>query len=235
MYRELKQERVHETIQALRQRISERFPESGLSKVAGELCDTAKDAAKLSRRLGRPSLVLRTFAWTVTLALIAGLGGFAWYVATSNSDELQKFGLTDIIEGMEALINDVVFVGIAVWFLFSIEQRRKRARALRLIARIRSLAHVIDMHQLTKDPERLAHGYATTGSSPAFTMTRQQLGRYLDYCSELLSLLSKCAAMLANRFDDEPMLRGINDIEGLCTGLSRKIWQKIMILQQRTD
>ena len=57
------------------------------------------------------------------------------------------------------------------------------------------------------------------------------LGRYLDYCSELLSLCGKVAALYVQRFDDGVALAAVNEIEGLCTGLSRKIWQKIIVLQ----
>ena len=61
-----------------------------------------------------------------------------------------------------------------------------------------------------------------------------ELGRYLDYCSELLSLSAKGAAVIAQRFDDPPVLAAVNEIEALTSGLSRKIWQKLMILDART-
>ena len=65
-------------------------------------------------------------------------------------------------------------------------------------------------------------------------MTRFELGRYLDYCSELLSLVSKIAALYVQRFDDEVVLGAVNEVETLTNGLSRKIWQKIMILDTTT-
>ena len=46
----------------------------------------------------------------------------------------------------------------------------------------------------------------------------------------MLSLTSKLAALYVEDFDDDVALRGANDVETLTTGLSRKIWQKIMIL-----
>ena len=61
-------------------------------------------------------------------------------------------------------------------------------------------------------------------------MTRMQLARYLDYVTELLSLVSKIAALYVQRFDDEVAMDAVNDIESLTTGLSRKIWQKITLL-----
>jgi len=75
------------------------------------------------------------------------------------------------------------------------------------------------------------HGQPDTASSPERTMTSDQLGRYLDYCSELLSLLGKLAALFPQRFDDNVVLEAASDIENLTIGLSRKVWQKITVLQ----
>jgi hypothetical protein len=86
------------------------------------------------------------------------------------------------------------------------------------------------MHQLTKDPEQLLSNPPSTASSPARTMSRAELGRYLDYCSEMLSLTSKIAALYVERFDDSVTLAAVNEIESLTAGLSRKIWQKITML-----
>jgi hypothetical protein len=86
------------------------------------------------------------------------------------------------------------------------------------------------MHQLTKDPEQLVNNPPATASSPTRTMSRTELGRYLDYCSEMLSVTSKIAALYVERFDDSVTLAAVNEIESLTAGLSRKIWQKITML-----
>jgi hypothetical protein len=86
------------------------------------------------------------------------------------------------------------------------------------------------MHQLTKDPEHVISPERTTASSPQRTLTRFELVRYLDYCSELLSLSSKLAALHVQYVNDPVVLDAVNDIEVLASDLSNKIWQKIMIL-----
>jgi len=91
------------------------------------------------------------------------------------------------------------------------------------------------MHQLTKDPEVLLTPRPDTPSSPARTMSASDLGRYLDYCSELLSITSKIAALLVQDFDDPVVLGSVNEIETLTTGLSGKIWQKITILDRSSS
>ena len=97
---------------------------------------------------------------------------------------------------------------------------------------IRAIAHVIDMHQLTKDPDRiLRESSDDTEHSPKMPLTPFLLRRYLDYCSEMLSLCGKIASLYLNNFEDPAAVAAVNEIEDLTTGLSRKIWQKIMVSQ----
>ena len=49
---------------------------------------------------------------------------------------------------IESGISNVVFVGIAINFLLSIETKVKRKRALIMIHQLRSVAHVVDMSVL---------------------------------------------------------------------------------------
>ena len=122
-------------------------------------------------------------------------------------------------------------LGAALFFLVSLELRLKRTRALQKLHDLRAICHVIDMHQLTKDPSQLLNSNATpTESSPERLLTPFQLSRYLDYCSELLSLIGKQAALYAQSLPDPVVVSAVNDIEILTTGLSRKIWQKIVII-----
>ena len=97
---------------------------------------------------------------------------------------------------------------------------------------LRALAHIIDMHQLTKDPEMVLGEHPPTESSPARNLTPFQLNRYLDYCSEMLSLVSKIGALYVQSFPDAQALAAVADIGNLTTELSQKIWQKIMILDR---
>jgi len=46
----------------------------------------------------------------------------------------------------------------------------------------------------------------------------------------MLSLSAKVAALYAQGFGDPVVLSAVSEVENLSTGLSRKIWQKIMIL-----
>ena len=68
--------------------------------------------------------------------------------------------------------------------------------------------------------------------SPKREMTAFELNRYLDYCSELLSLLGKIAALYGKQLDDPVALAAVDNIEALTTGLSRKVWQKVMLIER---
>jgi hypothetical protein len=59
--------------------------------------------------------------------------------------------------------------------------------------------------------------------------------RYLDYCSEMLSLTAKCAALYAERLSDSVVVDTVGDIERLTSDLSSKIWQKITMVQTLED
>ena len=73
---------------------------------------------------------------------------------------------------------------------------------------LRSLIHVIDMHQLTKDPAALSADFKPTAHSPVRITNRQDLARYLDYCSEMLSITGKLAALFAQSVNDEVVVGG---------------------------
>jgi len=103
----------------------------------------------------------------------------------------------------------------------------QRGQLLNLLHQLRSTAHIIDMHQLTKDPEQLKPSWVPTSKSTKLDMSRDQVERYLDYCSELLSLVGKTAALCAEESRDSLVLETVSTVETLTVGLSRKIWQKI--------
>ena len=228
-YRHLDLDEIVQTAEVLRRRIDERFPDSGLGRVAGAVTGVARDAAALSAWLERPNLWLRA---GVLVVVVLGLAT-AIEVLRSVDLRVSLFSsVSDFLQGLESAINDFVLLGIALYFLATAERRMKRKRVLAALHVLRSMAHIIDMHQLTKDPDQFAKDRSPTPSSPTRTLSPSALLRYLDYCSELLSIISKIAAVYVQNFDDSVTLAAVNEIENLTAGLSRKIWQKIMILDR---
>jgi hypothetical protein len=228
MYRQLDPAQITETARALSSRIADRFPGSGLSRVSLELLDVARESHASIERTSRPYWPLRLLAFSGLVVLVAIVVTAAFTIPFRGAS---GGGWIEFAQGIEAVVNEVVFLGIAVFFLFTLESRRRRALALRAIHELRSLAHIVDMHQLTKDPDAVMAPERATPSSPGRrSMTRFELSRYLDYCSELLSITSKLAALYAQHVQDPVVLDAVNGIQTLTQGLSAKIWQKIMIL-----
>ena len=176
VYRILDETKIVGSLTALRDRIENQFPDSGLGRVADEL-------------------------------------------------------IVGDIQSIAAVFNIAAVSGVAVLFLLRLETNLKRKRAHGVLHELRSLAHVIDMHQLAKDPagRRLPEPEIT--ESPKGAMSPPSLGRYLDYCTDLLSLTGKLSALLVQRYKDDVVLSEVNEIEALTSALSGRIWQKIRLLE----
>lgn len=227
-YSQLNPELLVSTVETLSARIGERFPQAGLHRVSQHLCDIATASRQRVSETGRRSVWIRLSIALLLLLLVAGV--VMSVVAFKVQAQPHAVTWLEFVQVMESGINDVIFIGVAIFFLVSLENRMRRRRILKALHELRSVAHVIDMHQLTKDPQRAAGRLIATPSSPTNELSPDQLIRYLDYCSEMLSLVGKLAALYLHRSDDAVVLSTVDEIEGLTTGLSRKIWQKLMII-----
>ena len=223
-YRTLDPDKIVETVRTLQRRVEGRFPGSGLSNVTAELRQVAEETVTRTRWIQKPHLALRAAAAVLSLSIVA--------LAVLMVLRIQQFQFNDytnFIQALESSISSVVFIGAAILFLVTWENRIKRYRALKAIHELRALAHIIDMHQLTKDPE--SYFAPQQGTTVKRAMTPFELNRYLDYCSEALALISKIAALYVQGFQDPVLLDAVDDMEDLTAGFSRKIWQKITILE----
>lgn len=219
--------RIIETIQALANRVEERFPGRGLARVAKQQLAVARSTVAQIEWVRTPILWVRVAVGAVIALLIVMLVGLAAQINV-RADGLR---LPELLQATEAAINELILLGAAVLFLTTVEGRVKRKKALGALRQLRALAHIVDMHQLTKDPDRVTEGRRSlTPSSPQPTLTRYQLSRYLDYCSEMLALNSKLAALYAQTLDDPVVLAAVDEVETLTTGLCAKIWQKLVIV-----
>jgi len=221
---------VRATVARLCARIEARFPGRGIVRVANELLDVVDAVAapgpsggRWLEWLRRSSIILIgvlavavpvAIIWLVADGVLSGLHGVEW------------LGVG------ESAINDAVFAGIAIAFLWAVPARLRRGADLRVLHRLRSLAHVVDMHQLTKDPDRFRSDFQATNETVPLDLSPGELANYLEYCSELLSLTAKTAALLAEDNTDPAVLSAVSDVESLTSDLSRKMWSKIALLQQ---
>ncbi len=225
-YRALDPTRIVETIERLEERIASRFPGSGLSRVCADLAGVAKQTSQRITYVDRPN-------WTLRLLLLAMAGSSLLILIYLGSQAAVLKGTdewSETVQGLDALFNLLVLLGGGAFFVSTLETRWKRARALTALHELRSIVHVIDMHQLSKDPSS-DRPPTVGGKSGDRKMSLFELMRYLDYCSEMLSLTAKCAALYAERLSDSVVVDTVGDIERLTSDLSSKIWQKITIIE----
>ncbi len=226
---QLAADHVGTTVAQLERRIHARFGERGLTKAVrdlGQLVDRVQTEAGESHvRLRRTTLAARAAGITIVAATLFAL------VFSLRSAVIEGLAHTaDWVPLIESVVNELVFAAIAVLFLWAMPERLERRALLRLLHRLRSLAHVIDMHQLSKDPEQVSPTYVPTAESARHGLDADQMYHYLNYCSEMLSLTAKTAALCAEHSTDGVVLETISTIETLTTELSNKIWQKISLL-----
>lgn len=231
VYQHLEARHVRATVQTLHDRIAARFGNRGLTNVAGELVGLVdrveRQTLETQQRIARTRLV----AW-IAAALAVAIAAAALVVAFKDVLATSPGHAVDWVPLVESGINNVIFVAIGVLFLWAAPERLVRSDLLALLHRLRSLAHVVDMHQLTKEPERFRQGYLATPESLPATLTEEELHHYLDYCTELLSLVAKTAALCAERSSDGTVLDTVSDIETLTTDMSTKIFQKVALLSR---
>jgi hypothetical protein len=234
-YRRLNPDKIVATIAKLQQRIIANIGDRGLTQVSAELATIASDAKQRVVSLRRPIWFLRLIPVLVALLLA--------YLVWHLRDSFQRFlaqDLRQVSEALQRLLKDIAwpaavslpipFIWAGIAFMATLESRWKRRTSLRYLHELRSIIHVIDMHQLTKDLHRIG-----AGSGDSDHIGGDKLILYLDYCSELLSLCAKVAALYAESSRDAVIIEAVSDLGQITSNLSNKIWQKINLVERRLD
>lgn len=230
-YSRLDARRLAKTVTTLRMRVGERFPGSGLEQIAEDLRLAAIEADSVASRVASKSIVDRLIGVLGFAILSAAGASMVWASLSMNWSN----SVTDFVQGLNALLGTLVYAGVAVAFLASLETRRKRKVVQRAVRRLRDMAHVIDLHQLTKDPEMvgdksLRHTWAYTDSHRGEPVSLFDLARYLNYCIEMLSAVGKIASVYVRGFHDRAAEGSVDDLETIAGDLSRKVAQKLDLL-----
>lgn len=225
-YRSLNPDQILITTDRLQRRIVERFPDRGLAQVAAEVAALARKIRDEVGLLTPPIWWLRALIASV---ILAGAAVFIWVGSILPLNQVGREAIGSL-QGVEAAVNTLLLAVLGLIALVRLEERVKHRRVARGLHELRSVIHVIDMHQLTKDPVTLSPDFRPTETSPRRDLSALDMSRYLDYCSELLSITGKLAALYAQAVPDEGVAQAVTDIELLGASLSRKIWQKISVI-----
>ena len=219
-------EEIRKTIERLHLRMRDRFPQSSLANICRELLDISTQAPQTVQWIARPNYLLRlgTYGFIAAAALV--VAGFLSQLKV-RADGLN---VAEFVQMIDSALDTLLLLGAGIVFLVTLENRRKRNRVIHAVNRLRCIAHIVDMHQLTKDPDSIAEHPISTPHSPQQVLSPYELARYLDYCTEMLSLVSKTAFLYVQDYHDPVAAEAVNDLEDLTTGLSSKMWQKITML-----
>lgn len=217
----------------LSQRISAEFPDRGLTKEAQELAKDAEsfvhEAESLSRKGGtyytiRLVAIIGFGLWVGTTSLVLAR---IWVLVERRPESMDLF---QSLQGIDSGIHIAVSAALAIFFVATLERRRKRRIAFNGLNSLLNFAHVIDSHQIDKDPTAFASGLPRIGIPSKPPLQPAELLRYLDYCSEMLSLVRRFAALYGQESGDTVITESVASIADLTSSLSNKIWQKITIL-----
>lgn len=235
-YRRLDPGQVAATVDQLCSGIDAALPGRSIGKVAAEvrqMVDKVADEA-VARRRQYAMLRAASGAFVVVIAVATGVAVvLAAIDAARAAGDLHAFDWSPLLE---SAINDLGFAAVAIFFLISLPARYRRRHTLHDLHELRSLAHVVDMLQLTKSPDLLRHSGSATATATATDpeegtdLDGPEMRRYLDFYSQLLSLVAKIAALAAQENDDAVVLDTVSEIETLTVGISRKIWQKLSLV-----
>ena len=221
--------RLCATIDGLCRRIEARFPDSGLLNICQELHAIGLRAEEDIKRINRPNWPLRA------IVLLIVFGGIVLLIVSRlllNVDTQAEVNVADMLQALDAIVNTVFVAAVSLPILWLIENRFKRRRVVQAINYLRSLAHVIDMHQLTKNPTaNLAVDVSAAQYLPR-GLTQDDLSAYLELCAEALSLTGKVGFLYVQDFHDAEATKAMNDLEDLTIGLANGIWQKIILLKE---
>jgi len=231
-YRSLDSTKLIATADKIIGQIEEIFPHSGLAGVANAFGELVRETIGKVHELERP--LWRTRIFSGLLILIVVIWAVIIPFTLNLNNEVSNWA--EFMEGTDAALHLLVILGGGLFFIASWETRKKRHSALDALSELRSLAHIIDMHQITKDPGLEHIIPVSEGMEDHRTVKSDaQLALYLDFSSDMLSIVGKMASLYAKSLHDRTVLDAVNEIESLSNGLCSKLWQKIMIINHIAD
>ncbi len=169
---------IQKTIQRLCLRINDRFSDSDLVAVCKGLYEIAMETRRTVQWMSKPGYPLRLAVCAViALAALAALHSMAALDVRTDG-----INVADLVQMVGAALDGLVLIGAGIVFLVTLENCTKRRRVIRAVNTLCCAAHLIDMHQLTEDPDSITRTAIPTPHSPEPALSKYQLGRYLDYC-----------------------------------------------------
>lgn len=225
-YREINPTKLIDSVGKMADRVEEQFPSSGLSAVANEVAAVAEGTVARVAEIKKPRIGLRIGVGIMVLLVLSGPLLFSFLL--SFSEEVTNLG--DFLEATDAGLHMLLVLAGGIYFLVGMENRMRRNQALDAIAEFRSLTHLVDLHQINKNPG--LDSLKPPENDKRTVRSDEALASYLDFSGDLLSIVGKLAAYYAQNLSDRVVLDAVNEIETLTCSLSNKLWLKILVLRE---
>jgi hypothetical protein len=195
-------------------KICESFPEASLRHTSLTILTIALEIPSTIKWIMK-----RNYFVMITLFLLfATVGSGLYYTWKNMNITFSGVNIAEFAQMFDASFSFLVLLGSGAYFLFSYQSRARKQKLVRAINKLIGLTHVVESHQLTKDPDHNPY------------KDSKMLAKYLNYCTDLLALISKIGFLYVQALN-EPEAQSIEgDLETLTSGISRKIWQKIMLV-----
>ena len=227
----LQAEKIEKAIDDLEQGIKEILPGRKIVDVCQDLKEVIYEAKKKSLRNKTQSFTRNKF---VKLFFIAALILLATSFITLGLSYLLNFLGSNIglEEGLQLTDTAITLLLPSIAYIFyRLKDNIKtyRSEVLQDLHKLRMLSHIIDVKQLNKTPEWL--DWKEQQSNYGRKLDRPEKAFYLEFCSQMQSLIGKIAVLYIRDVNDPALITAVNEIETLTTGLSRKTWQKLMLMQ----
>ena len=235
-FNNLDPQKIVDTIERLSQRVSERFPDSGLTNVCSRLHDISENMKKRAEWIGRPVYWLRAITWLICFAILSMAIARFYYLAEptaplgSGGSRRRRRWLRDSAGGGP---ERHCFDSAAIFFFLTLETRYKRQRALKAIHELRTVAHIIDHASVDEGPasDHVQTGLFVNGIVSQAADDPVSIATLPGVLQRNAVIDGKIAAVYVQEFDDGVALTSATELETLTTGLSNKIWQTAPILE----
>lgn len=160
-------QRILETARKISLRVEERFPGSSAAGMSRELAKVADVTVVQVERARRPSVGLRVAAWGLIGLGLIKLVEISKYLHTNF--ELGNPG--EFIQSFQASLETCVLPGASILFVLGWENRIKRRRTLHYLRELRTIAYLVDIHQINKTPDTIRFDMPLTAHSPVRVMS----------------------------------------------------------------
>jgi hypothetical protein len=221
--------KIYKNISALEQRVLARFEGRNIAKRAKKLTELSAKAVVRSQQLAKPNYFLRLISILSLTLFIAAIAALL-LEASSAINFASNVDLSELLQGAQAGIELVVFLGIVVLFIWSIETRIRRKALLTEIEYLQNFLHLINVGQLDKEPVRLDKGFKKEKNSPDISLDYFSMERYLSHSQKLAHYAAEVGRVYANTLVDAEVDNAAEELRRFAFDIARTCLEKMNIL-----